>query len=103
MLEASIPFLHSKLVYRSPCLSLDYLMCIFITEKLLPACLIIGYIVVLEKKPSVVTVRVYLVVVGLEKIRRRRSVIEKKEKNENSKRRERRGDEMLKNFWKIWM
>jgi hypothetical protein len=59
--------------------------------------------VILEKKPSVVTVRVYCVVVGLEKIQRRRSLIEKKEKNENSKRRERRGDEMLKNFWKIWM
>jgi hypothetical protein len=58
---------------------------------------------ILGKKPNVVIVRVHCVVVGLEKIQRRRSVIAKKEKNVNSKRRERREDEMLKNFWKIWM
>jgi hypothetical protein len=57
----------------------------------------------IAKKLSVVIVRVWCVVAGLGKIQKRRSVIAKKEEKKKLKRRERKGGEMLKNFWKIWM
>lgn len=78
-------------------------MSIFKNEKLYICLLMSFYVMILEKKPSVATVRVHYVVVGLGKIQKRRSVIEKKEKKKKLKRREKKGDEMLKNFWKIWM